>query len=91
MLEWFAETTVVAGMLALVAVVASRLRPIGPSVRHALWLVVLIKLVTPPLVSWPWAADWRSLQWPDRGRKPLRPTDHAPERSPGDRVGAFPD
>jgi len=47
MLEWFAETTIVAGVLALVAVVVSRLRAIGPSVRHALWLVVLIKLVTP--------------------------------------------
>jgi beta-lactamase regulating signal transducer with metallopeptidase domain len=63
MLEWFAETTLVAGVLALVAVAASRLRHVGPSVRHALWLVVLIKLITPPLVAWPWAADWRSLSW----------------------------
>src|SRR5262249_38810532 len=26
----------------------------GPATRHALWLVVLVKLVTPPLLSWPW-------------------------------------
>ena len=64
MLVWFAETTIVAGILAAVAIVAGRLRPIPPSARHALWLVVLIKFLTPPLVSWPWAIDWRSLEWP---------------------------
>jgi beta-lactamase regulating signal transducer with metallopeptidase domain len=29
---------------------------LSPVVRHALWLLVLIKFVTPPLVAWPWAA-----------------------------------
>jgi beta-lactamase regulating signal transducer with metallopeptidase domain len=58
MLGWFAETTLVASGLAVVAALASRLRPIGPTARHALWLVVLIKLMTPPLVSWPWAGHW---------------------------------
>ena len=56
MLEWFAETTIVAAILAVVAVLACRLRPSSPSIRHALWMVVLIKLITPPLISWPWAA-----------------------------------
>jgi len=64
MLWWFAETTLVAAVLAVVAVLASRMRSVGPTVRHALWLVVLIKLMTPPLVSWPWAAYWRDLDWP---------------------------
>ena len=64
MLVWFAETTIVAGILAGVAMVAGRLRPIPPSARHALWLVVLIKFLTPPLVAWPWAIDWRSMEWP---------------------------
>jgi len=64
MLWWFAETTLVAAVLAVVAILASRLRSAGPSVRHALWLVVLIKLLTPPLVSWPWAAHWRGADWP---------------------------
>ncbi len=58
MLGWFAETTLVASGLAVVAALVSRLRPIGPTARHALWLVVLIKLMTPPLVSWPWAGHW---------------------------------
>jgi beta-lactamase regulating signal transducer with metallopeptidase domain len=69
MLVWFAETTIVAGILAVVAIVAGRLKPIPPSARHALWLVVLIKFLTPPLVSWPWAIDSRSLEWPAAGNQ----------------------
>ena len=57
MLGWFAETTLVTAALTLVAVVASRLRSVGPTTRHALWLVVMIKLVTPSLLSWPWATS----------------------------------
>ncbi len=50
MLQWFAETTLVASGLALLAALASRLRPISPTARHLLWLVVLIKMMTPPLL-----------------------------------------
>ena len=64
MLIWFAETTIVAGILAVVAAALSSRRQITPSVKHVLWLVVLIKFVTPPLVAWPWASEWRSLGWP---------------------------
>jgi beta-lactamase regulating signal transducer with metallopeptidase domain len=56
MLWWFIETTLVAAALAgAVAVLCRRLRP-RPAVRHALWLVVLLKLLTPPLLAWPWPA-----------------------------------
>ena len=65
MLGWFAETTLVASGLAVVAVLAGRLRSIGPTARHVLWLVVLIKMMTPPLVSWPWAVPWRDLELAD--------------------------
>src|SRR5947209_4532862 len=60
MLLWFAETALVATVLAAVAALAPRLRALGPAARHALWLVVLVKLVTPPLVRSPWpiAAPW---------------------------------
>ena len=55
MLGWFVETTLVASGLAVVAAMGSRLRSIGPTARHVLWLVVLVKLMTPPLLCWPWA------------------------------------
>jgi beta-lactamase regulating signal transducer with metallopeptidase domain len=54
MLWWLAENTVFAAILAgIVALICRCFRP-GPAVRHALWLVVLVKLLTPPLVHWPW-------------------------------------
>jgi beta-lactamase regulating signal transducer with metallopeptidase domain len=64
MLGWFVETTLVASGLAVVAALAGRLRSIGPTVRHLLWLVVLVRLMTPPMVSWPWAVQWGDLNWP---------------------------
>jgi beta-lactamase regulating signal transducer with metallopeptidase domain len=56
MIWWLTETTLVAAALAgAVALLCRRLRP-RPAVRHALWLVVLLKLLTPPLLAWPWSA-----------------------------------
>ena len=64
MLVWITETTLIALVLALVAVLAGRGLRLGPGARHALWLVVMIKLVTPPVLSWPWAAN---VAWPPQG------------------------
>ena len=57
LLGWFAETTLVASALAAMAALAARVPRLAPSpaARHALWLMVMIKLVTPPLVHWPWS------------------------------------
>ncbi len=63
MLGWLTETTVIALGLAAVAIVASHVRSVGPTTRHALWLVVMIKLVTPPLLSWPWAISLPISNW----------------------------
>ncbi len=63
MLWWFAETTLVATILACAAALFGRLPRMGPSGRHVLWLVVLIKLVTPPMIKAPWTVSppgsWR--------------------------------
>src|SRR5207249_3369307 len=56
MLWWLVQNTVVAAVLAgLVALICGVARP-RPAVRHALWLVVLMRLMTPPLIDWPWTA-----------------------------------
>ena len=55
MLWWFVETTLVAGLLAGAAALLGRLRTISPTARHLLWLVVLIKLIMPPVIRSPWA------------------------------------
>ena len=63
MLWWFAETTLVAAILALVAGIVGRLPRVGPSARHVLWLVVLIKLVMPPVVKSPWTVSLPKEWW----------------------------
>lgn len=55
MLGWSAQTTLIAIVLAAIAWLASRSVRLGPAARHVLWLVVLIKLLTPPVLNWPWS------------------------------------
>src|SRR5215218_2324529 len=69
MLIWFAETTLIASILAAVALLGGRWQRIGPVDRHALWLVVLVKLVAPPIVCWPRPAILSSVA----ARQPERP------------------
>jgi beta-lactamase regulating signal transducer with metallopeptidase domain len=55
MLWWTIQNLVITAILAGLVAVACKVHRLGPVVRHALWLVVLVKLLTPPLVFWPWA------------------------------------
>ena len=52
---WLAESVVVTAALALVVAAICRTTRIGPVARHALWVIVLVKFVAPPVVAWPWA------------------------------------
>jgi beta-lactamase regulating signal transducer with metallopeptidase domain len=54
MLWWLAQNALAAGLLAGLVTLVCRFVRLSPAVQHALWLVVLIKLVTPPLLLWPW-------------------------------------
>jgi beta-lactamase regulating signal transducer with metallopeptidase domain len=54
MLWWLAQNAVLAGILAIGVAVVCRVGRFRPAVRHALWLVVLLKLLTPPFVTYPW-------------------------------------
>src|SRR6185436_7281946 len=56
---WMISNTVAAGCLALLVAGVCRWRRFGPAVTHALWLVVLVKLVTPPVLDLP--LPWPSL------------------------------
>ncbi|MBI3465747.1 MAG: hypothetical protein HY000_22245, partial [Planctomycetes bacterium] len=56
MLWWFVQNALIALVLAAIVWPLCRIRRTGPAVRHALWLLVLLKLVTPPPVTWPWSA-----------------------------------
>ena len=55
------SNAVVATLLAVMVTVLARLLRRRPAVVHGLWLLVLLKLLTPPLIplsiTWPWTAD----------------------------------
>jgi beta-lactamase regulating signal transducer with metallopeptidase domain len=88
MLWWTIQNVVIAALLAGLVRLACRLRPIGPVGRHALWLVVLAKLLTPPLVAWPWAVrtplrvDPAMQHTTAATPAPLRPANDAPAATP---------
>src|SRR5512134_1778876 len=46
---WIFQNVVVTAVLALLVALACRTGRIGPVGRHALWVLVLVKFVTPPL------------------------------------------
>src|SRR5437588_10853579 len=51
---WLILHLAMAALLAGLALAVGRWAKLGPATRHALWLVVLLKLLTPPLLAWPW-------------------------------------
>jgi beta-lactamase regulating signal transducer with metallopeptidase domain len=51
---WIFQHVVTTALLALIVALVCRMTRIGPVARHALWVLVLIKFVTPPLVAGPW-------------------------------------
>ena len=65
---WLAENAVVGAILAVAVLIVCRtLRP-RPAVQHLLWVLVIVKLIAPPLVAWPWdVPEWL-------GRRPDTPT-----------------
>ncbi|HEY7473915.1 MAG TPA: M56 family metallopeptidase [Vicinamibacterales bacterium] len=56
MIWWLFQNVVATAALAAVVAFICRATSIGPVARHALWVLVLVKFVTPPLVVWPWNA-----------------------------------
>jgi len=74
MFWWLVQNTLLAGALALAAALAGRFARLSPAVRHALWLVVLVKLVTPPLAlySLPEGEPWSDCLVPAAAREAPR-------------------
>src|SRR5207302_3598490 len=52
---WLLLHTVTVGLLAGLVAALCRCRRLPPAAQHLLWLVVLAKLLTPPVLAWPWA------------------------------------
>jgi beta-lactamase regulating signal transducer with metallopeptidase domain len=55
MLWWALQDLVITALMAAVLWAVCRLGRVGPVARHAMWVVILVKMLTPPLVTWPWS------------------------------------
>ena len=55
MVWWLAQHTLMATVLAGIVALLCRWGRIGPALQHGLWLIVLLKLLVPPFIAWPWA------------------------------------
>ena len=60
MLWLYAQNALTAAVLTLAVYALCRAFAFRPAVRHALWLIVLVKLVMPPMAVWPWN-PWQPL------------------------------
>ena len=54
MVWWLAQNLLITAVLTVAVALLCRLGRFRPAVRHALWLGVLLKLLTPPGIEWPW-------------------------------------
>ena len=57
MVSWVIESLFVSALLAAIVTVICRLFRPRPAFCHALWVIVLIKLMTPPWIASPWLPD----------------------------------
>lgn len=73
---WLIHNTLTAGLLAAAVVLICRWRAAHPALRHALWLVVLAKLIAPPLPVWSFAWPAAMTDW-WRGEAIAKPADQA--------------
>ena len=55
MFQWLIVHTAVTAALAVLVLTVSRWLRLSPAARHLLWLIVLVKFLTPPVAYWPWA------------------------------------
>lgn len=68
-LSWSMQCIVVTAVMIPFVVLLCRFSRNHPAVQHALWLVIMLKFVTPSIVEWPWqlsdlpvGALWRTTQ-----------------------------
>lgn len=57
MIAWLAESAVVCAAMVLFVLLLCRFTRPRPAVQHVLWLAVLLKALSPPVVQWPWSLD----------------------------------
>ena len=87
MLVWFAYNTLAAAVLAGLVLLACRLWRFRPAVQHALWVLVLVKMLTPPgftlpYLPWDLYAGLRSEGDPAEAASSAEPRGGLPHTTP---------
>jgi len=72
-LWWFAQNAVCVAVLLPIVWIVARLLRARPAEQHLLWLLLLVKLVTPPVVVWPWSWEWGTKGGGERGTIAVAP------------------
>lgn len=81
MAAWLIQHTIVAGLLVIIVSMICRFKLRSPTFRHVLWLAVLIKLMMPPLISWPWAVPLSLPQPEPIAAESIISDDHLPSHA----------
>jgi beta-lactamase regulating signal transducer with metallopeptidase domain len=55
--SWYLQNAITTALLVPFVLIACRAFRDRPAVQHALWLILLVKFLMPPLVAWPWQLD----------------------------------
>lgn len=64
LLWWFGQNSLAALLMIPCVWLSCRLFRDSPAVQHLLWLVILVKFITPPIIVWPWSLDeLRGIAW----------------------------
>src|SRR5262245_55379679 len=74
LLWWLLQSTIALAILIPIAATLCLLFRYRPAVQHTLWLIVLLKCVTPTVVAWPWTLE--DARWA-LGDAPLPATESA--------------
>jgi beta-lactamase regulating signal transducer with metallopeptidase domain len=70
-LWWLGQNSLTVAILIPLVHGVCRIYRRRPAVQHVLWVVVLVKFITPPLVSWPWTVQqMQGLAGPTRSFAP---------------------
>ncbi len=94
-LWWLGQNTITVALMLPFVLLACRLFRNRPAVQHVLWVVVLLKFLTPLIVSWPWTVEQMAEAiWPTPASgfvEQATPSPSAPERLERSNITSVPE
>lgn len=57
MFTWAFETLIMSALLAALVTFACRFTRLSPALCHLLWLVIMLRMIAPPVMTWPYSLE----------------------------------